>query len=267
MRLHTLFLGAALSAFFAVSSHARAGVPLESLSDAWAQTALHEAQLLQAANPTLAESIRSAYPRESRSGAPVFADPSWATPEAAGAIIVRIADGDDSADGRVALLGALVRTGGNWAPAVAGMMRHEADPAVRRMMVETMQRAPLSVAKDAVGIGLQDDSPAVREAALRAIGSHKQGVELAPQALQSLSDASPSVREEAARSLGYAGYTAAFDPVRNLLTDADASVRFRALRTLEKLDLSRTRQLTELANLATDNDVKVAREAQKLLAQ
>jgi HEAT repeat protein len=249
MRLHTLFLGAALSAFFAVSSHARAGVPLESLSDAWAQTALHEAQLLQAANPTLAESIRSAYPRESRSGAPVFADPSWATPEAAGAII------------------ALVRTGGNWAPAVAGMMRHEADPAVRRMMVETMQRAPLSVAKDAVGIGLQDDSPAVREAALRAIGSHKQGVELAPQALQSLSDASPSVREEAARSLGYAGYTAAFDPVRNLLTDADASVRFRALRTLEKLDLSRTRQLTELANLATDNDVKVAREAQKLLAQ
>ena len=79
--------------------------------------------------------------------------------------------------------------------------------------------------------------------------------------------ASVAVRTEAARSIGYCGHTAGFGPLRELLTDADADVRFRALRSLQKLDQAKTAGLPEVSALVTDADTRIAREAGKLLGR
>jgi HEAT repeat protein len=267
MRIPMILSSALFALGLTSASTAEAGVQLDSLEDAWARSALAGATALDASQPELAQSIRAAEPRSSRSGAPLFIDPSWSTPEAAGAIIVRLAQGEDTPDERVALLDALSRTGSEWTPAVVGLLSHETHPAVRRMMVELMRDAPVDTARSIVKVALQDASPEVRAAALRVVGFHKSGQDFAALAVPGLRDADPAVRAEAARSIGYAGYTDGFSAIRDLLTDDDASVRFRALRSLEKLDMPQTRQLTELGKLAVDSDLKVAREAQKLQAQ
>ena len=267
MRIFKTLSSALVILALGYTSTAAAGVPLDSLDDAWARSALAGATALDTSHPELAHAIRDAEPRPSRSGAPLFIDPAWSTPDAAGAIIVRIAQGDDTPAERVALLDALSRTGSAWSPAVAGLLDHETHPAVRRMMVELMRDAPVDTARRIVTVGLQDASPEVRAAALRVIGFHKAGQDLAELAVPGLQDTDPVVRSEAARSIGYAGYTEGFPAIRALLSDDDASVRFRALRSLEKLDMPQTRQLTELPALALDPDLKVAREAQKLQAQ
>ena len=267
MRMNLIIPAAMLALSLTGSTTAQAGVALESLDARWARTAVAGAAALEAQNPELANAIRTAQPRLSRSGAPLFINPTWYTPEAASAILVRIAEGNDTSAERVALLDALSRTGGTWVPAVAALLAHETDASVRRMMVELMRDAPTDTARSVVETALQDKAPEVRSAALRVIGFHKAGRDLAPMALPSLADEQASLRSDAARYIGYAGYTDGFESIRPLLADADAEVRFRALRSLEKLDTVRTQQLIELAQLAVDPDVKVARVAQKLQAQ
>jgi len=266
MRIHTLFLGAVVSLGL-MSSPALAGVELSSISQPWAQQALDSAAQLEATQPALAASIRTGDSRPSRNGQPLFIDPTWRTPEAAGAILVRLAEGGDNADHRIALLGALSHTGGDWADGVLGLYSHETDPSVRRMMIDIMADAPIEAARVGVKVGFDDRSPAVRAAAMRVVGTHREGNTIGELALSGLSDDSPVVREEAARSIGYAGYAKGFEAMRSLLQDADASVRFRALRSLEKLDMTRLQQLPELSSLAVDPNIKVAREAQKVQAK
>lgn len=264
MRISTLFSGTLLAVTLAASTTASAGVQLDGIQADWATRALDSAARLEQAQPSLAASIRSADSRPSRSGAPLFIEPAWRTPDAAGAILVRLAEGDDSPAERVGLLGALSRTGGDWADGVLGLYGHETEASVRRMMVEILQDAPMEAASTGVSLAVQDPSADVRAAAARVVGGHPGGVELAPLLVPVLADTSAAVREEAARSMGYAGYAPGFEALRPLLADTDATVRFRALRSLQKLDLPRTQQLTELHALALDSDTKVAREAQKL---
>ncbi len=267
MRIFTTLSSALVVLALAAATTAEASVQLDRLDAPWAHAALAGATALDRSQPELAQSIRDAEPRSSRAGAPLFIDPSWSTPEAAGAIIVRLAGGNDGPSERVALLDALSRTGGAWPPAVAGLLDHETHPEVRRMMVELMRDAPVDTARRIVTVALQDASPEVRAAGLRVVGFHTAGESLAALAVPGLHDADPMVRSEAARSIGYAGYTDGFPAIRALLFDDDAGVRFRALRSLEKLDMPRTQQLTELKKLAGDSDPKVAREAQKLQVQ
>ncbi|HCH63988.1 MAG: hypothetical protein CL927_12635 [Deltaproteobacteria bacterium] len=267
MRIQLIFPTVMMALGLAGASTAHAGVSLDRLDDGWAQSALTSAAALQSSNPDLADAILAAEPRPSRSGVPLFIDPTWYTPEAAGTILVRFAGGEDTPAERAALLDALSRTGGQWVPAVAGLLAHETEPAVRRMIVELMRDAPVATARDVVQAALKDSDPGVRTAALRVIGFHPSGSDLASLGLASLSDPVATVRSEAARSIGYSGYAQGFEPIRTLLADSDANVRFRALRSLEKLDIARVKTLSELGTLAVDNDAKVAQEAQKLLVR
>ena len=269
MRTPPLLLGALATASLLTSAPALAGVQLDTLSPApaWAQQALHGTAQLEAAQPELAQAIAGAEARPSRSGQPVFIEPAWRAPEAAPALLVRIAEGDDTAQEKIGLLDALSRNSGDWAEGVLGLAQHESDPMVRRMMIEILRHAPLEVAEAGVQLGLADASIEVRAAAARVVGSHPQGATMGALLLGGLQDASPVVREESARSIGYAGYVPAFDATRSLLTDTDATVRYRALRSLEKLDSDRTAKLPELQRLVVDADPKVARQAQELQAR
>jgi HEAT repeat protein len=264
MRLLNLLPGIFICAALVACQSAHAEMPLADISADWATRALADSSQLDQDQPDLAASIRTGEPRLSRSGAPLFLEPAWRTPEAAGALLVRLSQGDDSTAERIGLIDALTRTGGDWADALVGLLAAETEPSVRRMMVESLSLAPLESARKGIRMGLDDDASEVRAAALRVVASHPRGAELGSLAVKGLSDRSPRIREEAARSIGYAGYTDGFDAMRPLLEDADAAVRFRALRSLEKLDIVRLQQLPELNTLATDADLRVAREAQKV---
>jgi len=245
---------------------AAAGPLVDSDAD-WAHAAVVSADALARSQPRLAQAIASDEPVPSRSGQPLFIDASWRVPEAAGALLVRIAEGADSPAERVGLLDALSRTKGDWSSAVVGLLASEASPEVRRMMVEILREAPVDAARAGVQLGLADADASVRAAAVRVIGNHVDGVELGDLAVSALSDNAVVVRTEAARSIGYAGYSAGFGPMRSLLADADADVRFRALRSLQKLDSTKVVGLPELSTLAADADPRVAREAGKLLGR
>ncbi len=261
--IHPLF-GAALFLSAASAPIAHAGVDLDRQNAAWATQLLEATARLEQEQPAVAASIRSAEPRLSRSGAPLFVHPDWQSADAGSAILVRLADASDTPAERVGLLDALTRTEGAWHEAVVALLPHEDAPEVRRMMVEVLRLAPLELAAEGVRFGLKDAAPEVRTAALRVVGSHLEAPELGALAVSALQDPVAEVRAEAARSIGYAAYSEGFDALRSLLSDTDANVRFRTLRSLQKVDLNRARTLTELHTLATDSDMKVAREAQKL---
>ena len=241
--------------------------PLDSVDTDWARTAMAAADTLAQSQPKLARAIATGAPELSRTGQPLFVDASWRVPEATGALLVRIANGDDTASERVGLLAALSRTQGDWSAAVVGLLATESSPEVRRMMVEILREAPVDDARAGVQMGLADAEAEVRAAAMRVVGNHEDGSAMGDLAVSALSDSAVVVRTEAARSIGYAGYTAGFAPMRALLTDADPDVRFRALRGLEKLDLAKAASLPEVSAMVNDTDPRIAREAGKLIAR
>jgi hypothetical protein len=241
--------------------------PLDSMDADWARTAVSKADALAQAQPGLAQAIATGTPNLSRTGQPLFVDATWRVPEATGALLVRIADGGDSAAERVGLLDALSRTQGDWSDAVVGLLADESSSEVRRMMVEVLREAPVESARLGVQMGLSDPQPEVRAAAARVVGNHPDGSAMGDLAVMALSDSVVAVRTEAARSIGYCGYSAGFGPMRTLLTDGDADVRFRALRSLDKLDHAKVVSMPELSMLATDADPRIAREASKLLGR
>lgn len=265
MRTPLTYLLAALT--LAVLPSSALATDLVQLDVDWAHSAVLSANTLAQSQPQLARDIATGDPGLSRSGQPVFPDATWRVPEAAGALLVRIAEGGESADVRVGLLDALSRTKGDWAPAVVGLLRHETHPDVRRMMVEILREAPIAQARAGVTLGLSDSDVSVRAAAVRVVGNHFDGAKLGDLAVMGLRDHSPAVRTEAARSIGYAGFTDGFGAVKSLLSDSDSDVRYRALRSLQKLDASTVAGLPELSTLAADADPRISREASLLLGR
>jgi len=265
MRTPLTYLLATLS--LAVLPSTALATDLDQLDADWAHDVVLSADTLAQSQPELARVIATGNPGLSRSGQPIFPDASWRVPEAAGALLVRIAEGGESAGVRVGLLDALSRTKGDWASAVVGLLGHESNPEVRRMMVEILREAPVAQARAGITLGLSDSDAGVRAASVRVVGNHIDGVKLGDLAVAGLLDLTPGVRTEAARSIGYAGFTDGFGAVQALLTDSDADVRYRALRSLQKLNASMVAGLPELSTLATDADPRISREASKLLGR
>lgn len=223
-----------------------------------------ELSVLPAADSTLARDIATAEPVLARNGQPRFTDPAWVSAGALRPLLARVASGDDSADVKVALLGVVSRIDGDWGGAVVALAAEEADPAVRRMLVEILGEASVDHARAGLSVALSDGSEAVRLAAMRALGAHEDGAQLGDLAVLALADDSVVVREEAARAIGYCGYVAGFEALRAALGDNAADVRHRALRSLQKLDAPRTAALPELSRLAGDADPRITREVARL---
>ena len=251
MRMSLIIPAALLALSLIGASTVQAGVALESLDARWARTAVAGAAALEAQNPELANAIRTAQPRLSRSGVPLFIDPTWYTPDAASAILVRIAEGDDT-PGQSASPSSMPSpgTGGTHGfRRVAALLALETDASVRRMMVELMRCAdrhrPLGGRDRAQRQGAR--SP-VRRAARHRL--YKPAATWLPWPYHPC----PTSR------LPSRLRRCPLPWVRRLPTDSSRfgpclptpmpKVRFRALRSLEKLD-TRAQQLTELDQLAS----------------
>ena len=190
-----------------------------------------------------------------------FGDSRLPVPAAAGPLLARMVWGQEPAPVRLALAEALAHTGSGWASAVAALLPHEPDPAVRKVLVEDARAATPTEAAELVRVGFADKVPTVRAAAARTAPWVAPVSAVAPLVLAALADAEPGVRCEAARSVGMMDLTEAWPRLVALLSDADARVRLQALRSLQRLDSVHAASLPQLEALRNDSDGRVQRAA------
>ncbi len=230
----------------------------------WVSVLTAQAALVEQRSPELALAMTDMVPSRTRAGSMRFTDPALRNPDAAPLLLVRLATGADDAGLRVALVDAARRTGGDWAPAIAAMAPMETDVAVRRMMVEVLDRAPIALATVALQSAVVDLEPDVRGAAARAIGGNADGAVLGSLLLPLIDDGDPKVRAEACRSAGWLSVTDAWDALVVRVSDKDADVRLRAMRALERLDAGRAAALPAIRAAVNDADPTAARAARKI---
>ena len=200
-------------------------------------------------------------PTATRVPAKRFMDPRLETPSAAGPLLARLTWGGEPVDVRVALVEALVRTGGDWSPVVLSMLPEETDVSTRSMMVQVARRAPPANAVSIVRLGFADKAAPVRAAAAETCPWVEGHEVLDAMVVTALADTDPGVRAEAARSAGWMEIDGSWAPIVKLLADADAGVRLQALRALQRLDPADTAELPEVEVLKHDKDLKVQRAA------
>lgn len=193
-------------------------------------------------------------------------DPRLETPAAAGPLLARLAWGGEAPDVRVALVEALVRTGGDWSPVVVAMFPDEVDVPTRAMMVQVARRAPPADALTLVRQGFADRAAPVRAAAAETCPWVEGHEALDGLVVAALADPDPVVRAEAARSAGWMEIASSWSPIVKLLGDADAGVRLQALRALQRLDPADAAGLPEVEVLKRDKDLKVQRAAAEAAA-
>jgi hypothetical protein len=289
MRSLILFAGLALAATPAFALDARLAQPWEQgperadrVRSLVADPGLTEAELAEAMTsadwrvrqqaavvhgwrswPELYERFDAQQAIPTRGGVLRFRGDELADPRLAPVFLERLLEGPEPAM-RLALLEVLPRTGGDWAQGYVDLMAQEQDPETRGFMVASLRFADAEHGIEGIRIGLKDDSALVRGEAARAAGWHEQGGSLGSELAAACGDADAYVRAMAARSIGYRGVSGAWGAVTPLLRDADAEVRLRALRTLERLDVEALRALPELDDLAHDADPRVRRAATSL---
>lgn len=220
------------------------------------------------ADPALASLAWSVEPGVTRAGTARFNRPELETPLAAGPLFARLLLSGEAPEVRAALVEAIARTGGDWAPAMVRLQAVEADAWVRLFILETARRAPEREALALLRGGLVDDEARVRAAAVRAIPA----VPSAPASLQrevlaALGDPAAEVRAGAARSAGWMGLQGASQGLSALVADAGPEVRLAALRALERLHGKGGAPTQRAAvALAEDVDPGVRRAARSLLS-
>jgi HEAT repeat protein len=231
----------------------------------WAVALGAQVARVDAEAPELAASLRRLAPIPTRAGTVRFAGPLLREPGAAPVLLARLVEGNDSAELRVALADAAARSAGDWQSTVAALAQVESDGAVRRMLVEVLDKAPLALVEEPLAAATHDLDAGVRAAAARAIGGHEQGAALGGALVPLVSDSSVEVRVEACRSLGWLGVDAGWDALVVAIADESPEVRLRALRALQRIDASRAAQLSEVRAAVQDADAKVSRAAGQIL--
>lgn len=203
-------------------------------------------------------------PRKTAAGFLRFTDPAIEDPAAAPLLLARLDSGEDSPAVRAALAEALSRTGADYAAEVAARIPNERDARVREILVFTLnRRADSPDAHPGLVAGLQDDEPAVRAAAARALASRSDGASFGDSLIGLLSDDDAQVRADAARSLGVLKVATATDALAGLLADPSADVRLNSLRAIDRIDPAHARGL-DLAGFGADDDERVRRLATRI---
>ncbi len=136
---------------------------------------------------------------------------------------------------RAAALAAAARLVPGWAEVAPTLLLLEDDVELRRVTVDLLVDAPAALAAPALRAAIEDRAPAVRAAAMRALGGHEAG--LAPALLlRGITDNDALVREAALRSAGWVGLRAAAPDARAALTAAEPAVRLAGAQALRRLD-------------------------------
>ena len=201
-------------------------------------------------------------PGTTRAGGPRFVLPARDAGTTA-VLLDRFLRMEDGELVRAALLDALVRTDGEWAPGVAAAFTSEASAEVRVVMVEVLRRQPEALAAPVLRAAAKDADAAVREASARSMGWTEDPA-WAPQLRQALGDTDAGVRSAAARALGWVGAVDAWPALVTATGDTDADVRRRAVRAMARLDAARAAEEPAVRALHTDPDAKVARAARQV---
>jgi HEAT repeat protein len=214
-------------------------------------------------DPAAAQALVALQPGTTRAGGPRFVPPT--RDAAATAVLLdRFLTAGDAPPVRAALLDALARTDGEWAPGVAAAFATEPAAAVRVVMLEVLRRQDAAVAGPVLRAGAKDADAAVREAAARSMGWTEDPA-WGPMLQQALVDEDAAVRSAAARALGWVGASDAWTALVSATADADADVRRRALRALARLDGARAAAEPAVQARAADPDPKVARAAKQVV--
>ncbi|MBM4389945.1 MAG: HEAT repeat domain-containing protein [Deltaproteobacteria bacterium] len=206
-------------------------------------------------------------PQHTRQALLRFMDPRLEVPAAAGPLLARLTWGREDADVRVALVDALTRTGGEWAPVLGTMFGDEDETATREVMVQAARRASITDAISLLKLGFGDKAAPVRAAAAETCPWVDAKGTLDGLVLVAMADTDPEVRAEAVRAAGWMRIEASWDPIVRLLGDPDPRVRLQAVKALQRLDPADTASLPGVGALRQDADTKVQRAATEASAQ
>ncbi len=219
-------------------------------------------------NSDLADLVRTIQPQKARNGSLRFSDAQLVQPAATPLLIERLDKGNDSEEVRIALLGALPGTQGEYAAWALQSLESERSEAVRVALVDTMRLAGNSAAAlKGLALGLADKDAKVRIRAAFAIGRRADGLALTDSLVNALGDRNTELQATAARALGNLGATDAFEKVLALLDSNDSNVRLESLRTLGRINAERASTLPLLTTLAKDSDERMRTAAAKVAAQ
>jgi hypothetical protein len=183
-------------------------------------------------DPAGAAAAWSAAPRTTRAGTPRL--PVEAGAPHGAVHLARALWSPEEPAVRAAALAAAARLVPGWAE-VAPALLLEDDVELRRVTVDLLVDAPAALAAPALWVAIDDPAPAVRAAAMRALGGHEAAV--APALLmRGINDNDALVREAALRSAGWVGLRAAAPDARAALTAAEPAVRLAGAQALRRLD-------------------------------
>ncbi|MCO4769406.1 MAG: HEAT repeat domain-containing protein [Deltaproteobacteria bacterium] len=210
--------------------------------------------------------LEAQQPRATRAGHLRFMGPEFNSEAALPLALDRLAHGEEPEPVRAALADVVGRFSADWGDALVELLAEEPAGSVRAVLVLGLRGVAADEAEAGFTIALRDSHAEVRQVAALTVARRADGAVVAPALVDSLSDPSAAVRAAAAQSLGVVGDAQATDALLPLLSDADASVRLRALSALDRLDRSAL-SAPQLRTLSADADSRVARRASKLLAQ
>ncbi len=219
-------------------------------------------------NSDLPELVRTIQPQKARNGSLRFSDAQLVHPEAAPLLIERLEHGNDGEEVRIALIGALPGTQGEYAAWAVQSLKNERSETVRAALVDTMRLASDSaVALEGLALGLADKATPVRIRAAFATGRRADGLSLAAALVNALGDRNTELQATAARALGNLGASDTFEKVLALLGSKDSNVRLESLRALGRINAERASTLPQLGALAKDSDERIRTAAAKVAAQ
>lgn len=225
-----------------------------------------EVSRIESQSPEWFAHVMSVEPQATRSGFLRLVGPELEDPNAAPVLLHRYLEGGDDPEAKAAVVAALGRSGGDYAPALVDLLASEPDATVRVGMVSALRRAEGPAAVEALAIALADPDAEVRLSAAINAGRHEQGAQLAEPLTTALADPEPRVQAKAARTIGILKIEA-FEPLKSLLTSEDAEVRLRALQAIDRIDPDYAAGLSLLDELSADSDATVARAAQRIAAR
>ena len=155
---------------------------------------------------------------------------------------------------RLAVVDALPTTGGDWQEGAAALVGIDADPRVRKKLVEVMRYTAWPHNIDGLRMAFTDEVATVRVAAARTTGFVRDGAGLYNELMNGSFDDDWDMRAASVQALGQLRAAAARDRLVGMLADDRAEVRLQVLVALDRIDPEGLRRLPELERLARERD-------------
>ena len=169
---------------------------------------------------------------------------------------------------RLAVVDALPTTGGDWQEGAAALVGIDADPRVRKKLVEVMRYTAWPHNIDGLRMAFTDEVATVRVAAARTTGFVRDGAGLYNERMNGSFDDDWDMRAASVQALGQLRAAAARDRLVGMLADDRAEVRLQVLVALDRIDPEGLRRLPELERLARERDHwKIASVASRMMKE